>query len=109
MMAVETAPRKAEFVKRLTRAGYEDFLVLERDTAEQALTHRRLELLDTLSGSEGNVDSITDLAERLNRDVAAVHRDIDTLFEFGPITYQSDGGRKRPQLKHEHVFVEPVM
>jgi predicted transcriptional regulator len=77
------------------------------DTAERVLTDRRLELLDTLS--ESGAKSITALASRLERDVAAVHRDLDTLFEFGLIAYESSVGRKRPKLKHEHVFVEPVM
>ena len=106
-MAVEPTQRKAEFARRLASAGYEDFLVLERGTAETILTDRRLELVDTIRKTEPA--SITDLADDIERDVAAVHRDLNTLFEVGVIAYEADGGRKRPRLKHEHVFVEPII
>lgn len=106
-MAVETEGSKAEFARRLASAGYEDFLILERDTAERVLTERRLELVDELR--DRRPESTSDLADRLDRDVAAVHRDLDTLFEFGLVSYDVDGSRKRPRLKHEHAFVEPVL
>ena len=107
VMAVEPTRRKAEFARRLASAGYEDFLVLERGTAESVLTDRRLELVDAIRKTEPA--SITDLADDIERDVAAVHRDLNTLFEVGVIAYEADGGRKRPRLKHEHVFVEPIV
>lgn len=53
--------------------------------------------------------SITALAGRLDRDVAAVHRDLDVLFEHSLIEYDEEGGRKQPRLKHDHVFVEPLL
>jgi DNA-binding transcriptional ArsR family regulator len=82
-------------------------IALERGTAETVLTDRRLELVDVIRATEPA--SITDLADDIERDVAAVHRDLDTLFEVGVIAYEADGGRKRPRLKHEHVFVEPIV
>lgn len=106
-MAIDTRPPKAEFARRLARGGYEDFLVLERETAERVLTEKRLELLDTLRAER--VESISDLAARLDRDVSAVYRDLDLLFEHGLVEYETDGSRKAPRLKHEHVFVEPVL
>ncbi len=105
-MAV-TKPSKAEFARRLASAGYEDFLILEREAAESVLTERRSELLETIATE--NAESITALAERLDRDVAAVHRDLDVLFEYSLVEYDEEGGRKRPRLKHEHVFVEPLL
>lgn len=105
-MAV-TKSSKAEFAKRLASAGYEDFLILEREAAESVLTERRGELLETIATE--NAESITSLAERLDRDVAAVHRDLDVLFEYSLVEYDEEGGRKRPRLKHEHVFVEPLL
>ena len=107
IMAVESTRRKAEFARRLASAGYEDFLVLEWETAETVLTDRRLELVEALRATEPA--SITEFADDLERDVAAVHRDLDTLFEVGVVAYEADGGRKRPRLNHEHVFVEPVV
>lgn len=106
-MAATKGPGKAEFAKRLAAAGYDDFLILEREAAESVLTERRSELLETIAAED--VESITALAEHLERDVAAVHRDLDVLFEYSLIEYDEDRGRKRPRLKHEHVFVEPLL
>jgi predicted transcriptional regulator len=106
-MAVTKESEKAEFAKRLASAGYQDFLVLEREAAESVLTERRSELLETIATE--NAESITTLADRLGRDVAAVHRDLDVLFEYSLIEYDEEGGRKQPRVKHEHVFVEPLL
>lgn len=105
-MAV-TKPSKAEFARRLAAAGYDDFLVLEREAAESVLTDRRSELLETIAIE--NAESITSLAERLDPDVAAVHHDLDVLFEYSLIEYDEEGGRKQPRVEHEHVFVEPLL
>lgn len=105
-MAV-TKPSKAEFARRLASAGYEDFLILEREAAESVLTERRSELLETIVAEDA--ESITALAERLDRDVSAVHRDLDVLFEYSLIEYDQNGSRKQPRVKHEHVFVEPLL
>lgn len=107
VMATGAERRKAEFVKRLASAGYEDFLVLERASAERVLTDRREGVVDELRRTDPS--SITELADALDRDVAAVKRDLDTLFEAGIVTYEVDGARKRPRLKHAHVFVEPLV
>lgn len=106
-MTLDIDSRKSEYAKRLVRAGYEDFLVLERDTADRVLTERRLEVVDAIR--ESPPESITALADRLDRDVAAVHRDLDVLVEFDVVDYETDGARKRPILKHRHVFVEPIV
>lgn len=105
-MAVDTRSQKVEFTRRLANGGYDDFLVLERDTADSVLTEKRLELLDTLRAA--SVESISELATRVDRDVSAVHRDLDVLFEHGLLEYETTGSRKEPRLKHEHVFVEPI-
>lgn len=106
-MAVTKRSGKAEFAKRLAAAGYDDFLVLEREAAESVLTERRSELLETIATEDA--ESITALAECLDRDIAAVHRDLDVLFGYSLIEYEHDDGRKQPRLKHDHVFVEPLL
>lgn len=106
-MAATKGSGKAEFARRLAAAGYDDFLVLEREAAESVLTERRSELLETVASEDA--ESITALAKRLDRDVAAVHRDLDVLFEYSLIEYDEESARKRPRLKHEHVFVEPLL
>jgi predicted transcriptional regulator len=98
---------KAEFARRLASAGYEDFLIRKRGAAESVLTERRSELLETIAAEDA--ESITALAERLDRDVSAVHRDLDVLFEYSLIECDENGSRKQPRVKHEHVFVEPLL
>ena len=107
VMATTTRERKSAFARRLARAGYEDFLILEKADAESVLTEKRQELVETIAAEE--TESISDLAERVGRDVSAVHRDLDRLFTYSLIVYDDDGSRKIPRLKHEHVFVEPLV
>ena len=106
-MATTARDRKSAFAERLVEAGYDDFLILEKDDAETVLTEKRQELIEVIA-SQG-IESVTDLAERVGRDVSAVHRDLDTLFVHSLVTYETEGSRKIPQLKHEHVFVEPLV
>jgi predicted transcriptional regulator len=106
-MATTTRERKSEFAKRLAKAGYDDFLILETDDAESLLTEKRQELFETIATEE--VASITDLATRVERDVSAVHRDLDRLFTYSLIEFDTENGRKIPRLKHDHVFVEPLV
>lgn len=106
-MATTARERRSTFAKRLVEAGYDDFLILEKGDAEAVLTEKREELIETVATEE--VESVTDLAGRVGRDVSAVHRDLDTLFTHSLITYETEGSRKIPRLKHEHVFVEPLV
>lgn len=106
-MVVEARNRKSEFARRLVQAGYDDFLILERPDAESVLTEKRSELLQVIRDED--VESISDLADRVDRDVSAVHRDLDLLFEYSLVTFEEADGRKVPKLKHDHVFVEPLL
>lgn len=101
-----TAGKKTEFARRLAEAGYDDFLILDKSDAEEVLTEKRQELLE-LIGDEVP-ESITELAELADRDVGAVHRDLDLLFEHSLVEYDEEDGKKIPRFKHSHVFVEPV-
>lgn len=78
-----------------------------KNSAESILTDRRLELLETIRDS--SIHSVTDLAETLDRDPAAVSRDLDLLFEHDLIEYEQDGSRKISVLKHESILVEPIL
>lgn len=95
------------FVRLLAEAGLSDFIVISKETAESVLTNRRLELLEYLRDNE--VESVTALAEALDRDKAAVSRDLDLLFEHALVDYERDGRRKRPVLAQETVLVEPLL
>jgi predicted transcriptional regulator len=112
LMATEQRPRtnvddRARLARAAAEAGFEDVLVIERDTAKRILTDRRRELLDRVR--EGGIESVRGLARALDRDKAAVSRDLDLLFEEYLIEYINDGNRKAPRLKHETILAEPLV
>lgn len=83
------------YMKALAEAGYSSFLILDREGAEEILTERRMELLETIREEEPG--SVSELAEQVDRKVPAVSRDLKLLernrvirFEEGP-----PGGRNR--------------
>lgn len=96
-----------EFGRLLAEAGYVNFLLIDLETAKSVLTDRRIELLETIRDEP--IESVTDLAETLGRDKAAVSRDLDLLCQQDMIEYERDGSRKIPKLKHETVVVEPLL
>lgn len=103
----ERTSTRTEFARRLTEAGMSNFLVIDLESARSVLTDRRTELLETVRN--GSIESVTDLAETLGRDKAAVSRDLDLLFERDLIQYEQAGSRKIPVLKHESVIAEPIL
>ncbi|MDZ7701314.1 MAG: ArsR family transcriptional regulator [Halobacteriales archaeon] len=108
MVRQRERPRsKTEFVRLLAEAGLSDFLVLDKETADQVLTARRLELLEYLRDNEA--ESVTGLADALGRDKAAVSRDLDLLWEHSLVDYERDGRRKIPSVWHETVLIEPIL
>lgn len=96
-----------EYLQWLAESGPDDALTLRRETAERVLTEKRMELVAAVA--EGDVESVRDLARRLDRDVSIVSRDLDVLFEAAVIDYERDGRAKRPVLAHENVLVDPVV
>lgn len=98
---------RVEFLKRLSKAELNDSLVIQLEAAERALTEKRTELVDEIS--TGEVESVRDLARRVDRDVSIVSRDLDVLFEEGIVDYEEDGRAKRPVLRNDTVLVEPLV
>jgi len=103
-----TAP-SVEYLRRLSEAGFDDVLVLSRETAEEVLTQKRMELLAALSADDADITSMRDLARRVDRDISIVSRDCDVLYEADVIDYEQEGRSKRPVLAHENVVVEPIV
>lgn len=95
------------FLRRLAEAGIDDTLILKRETAEQVITEKRMELIEELATDE--VESVRDIARRVDRDVSIVSRDLDILFEAGVIDFEEDGRAKRPVLTHENILVQPLV
>lgn len=93
---------QAKLARTLAEGGITDVIVISQDTAAKVLTDKRRELIDRIR--ESDIDSTRRLAEELDRDVSAVSRDLDVLFESGIIEYDRDGQRKIPVLKHNEVI-----
>ena len=103
--------RQDEFAGDLNAQGYTDVLVLRRENGRDVLTEGRLDLLQYLERHGDEVESVRDLARRLDRDKGAVSKDLRRLAELDVVEYEGvgDGEAKRPSLKHEHVVIEPVV
>lgn len=100
------ATQRAAIARARAEAGVGDVHVVDRETAACLLTEKRQELIARIA--DGDVDSVRGLARDLDRDVAAVSRDLELLFEHDVIEYETDGQRKLPRLKHATVVAEPI-
>ena len=78
----------------------EEVIELNRDSVSK-LTPRRMELLDFLS--ENRVESINELAKRINRDVKNVYNDVKALEELQFISLTGEGRRLIPELLVQEV------
>lgn len=100
-------PSRLEYMRMLAESGYSDSVILRRETASEVLTDERMRIVDTLRDRE--VESMTELADVLDREKSAVKRDLDILFKYDIVEYEEEGRKKAPRLKHTHIFVEPVV
>lgn len=99
--------KRAHIARALAKEGFDDVLVLDQESAREILTDRRIGLLSVLRTEE--VESIRDLADRLERDKGDVSRDVTTLAKHDLVELQTEGRRKVPRIKHETVIVEPLL
>lgn len=65
------------------------------------LTDRRLELLRSLMGAPAQ--SISALADRLDRSYSVVHDDVEVLAEYGIIQFRQEGASKQPFVPYETI------
>jgi predicted transcriptional regulator len=70
------------------------------------LTDRRVELLQALTDTDGAAESISALAEDLDRDYRSVHNDVTLLSEYGLIFVVEEGQSKRPYLPYERIHLD---
>jgi predicted transcriptional regulator len=70
------------------------------------LTDRRIELLRALMATEGAVESISALAQDLDRDYRTVHDDVSLLADHGLLFIVEDGQSKRPYLPYERIHLD---
>lgn len=70
------------------------------------LTDRRIELLQTLLNTDGAVESISVLADELNRDYRTVHGNVSLLAGYGLLFVANEGQSKRSYLPYERVHLD---
>jgi predicted transcriptional regulator len=70
------------------------------------LTDRRVELLQALIATEGAAESISALAEDLDRDYRTVHDDVSLLADYGLLFIVEEGQSKRPYLPYERIHLD---
>lgn len=81
--------------------------VLSWATADEVLTPKRRELIETLRTTDA--DSVRALARELDRDKGQVSRDLGALAEHGIVRYETNGNAKQPRLTQEHLIIEPIV
>lgn len=72
----------------------------------EILTERRLELLQELMAVDGAAESISALAETLDRVYRMVHDDVSLLADHGLVFIVADGRAKRPYLPHDRIHFD---
>ena len=70
------------------------------------LTDRRIELLRALVNTDGAAESITAVAENLDRDYRTVHDDVTLLADYGLLFIVDDGQSKRPYLPYNRIHLD---
>lgn len=100
-------PNKLQVAKDKKESGYSDTLVLRFETAEEVLTPKRREIINTIGNNE--IESVTHLSELVDRDLGRVSKDLKELYETDIIDLEEENGSKVPKLKHEIVDIEPIV
>lgn len=70
----------------------------------QLLTDRRVELMRSIMTA--SPDSITDLADRLDRNYSDIHSDVQVLADHHIVYFDTDGRTKRPVIPYNRVHVD---
>jgi predicted transcriptional regulator len=95
-----------EISKVLSRMGYRDVLILKHESAKKILTEKRMEVIETLRKKE--VRSIRELSRTLKRGVNVIYEDLQVLAGEGIVDFETQGKNKRPFLRHELIWIEPI-
>ena len=95
-----------EFIRKVVMEDPgESVYILPKEGSDEILTEKRMEIIRTLR--EEDVKSIRSLARILERDVSAVSRDLEILWENDIIEYREEQNRKIPELTTDKIVVEP--
>jgi len=95
-----------EFINRVLKRGREETVnIIPKELARELLTEKKLEILETIQEKE--VESMRDLARKLDRDPGIVKKDLDKLWRNGLIDYEEDGNKKKPVRTADKIVIEP--
>lgn len=100
---------KEESVNRMEKAinGEEVDVILSFDKPQEIrklLTEKRLELINTVMNEKP--ESITQLAEKLDRDRKEVHQDLKLLEKNKIIFFKKQGRKKKPVMPYKDIKVD---
>jgi predicted transcriptional regulator len=70
----------------------------------QLLTDRRVEVMRAIMTD--TPESITSLADRLDRNYADVHSDVQVLADHHIVYFETDGRSKRPMIPYDRVHLD---
>jgi len=70
------------------------------------LTDRRIELLQALMNTDGAAESISALADALERDYRTVHDDVSLLENYGLLFVVDEGQSKRPYVPYQRIHLD---
>lgn len=71
------------------------------DQLRGLLTPRRVELIESMMAD--TPESITALAERVDRGYSQVYEDLQTLEEYGVVAFEREGRTRRPFVPYERI------
>lgn len=91
----------------LEKKGYDDVLVLGSQQFMSAFTTRRKEIIETIRNNPPL--SVTELADKVDREKSAVSRDLGDLYEHNIIDFEVKGRNKYPVLKHDMILAKPII
>lgn len=83
------------------KTNSDDVLVLNTEHASK-LTEKRNEIIETIKRED--LESIRDLARKVDRDPKNVLEDVRLLFKLDIIDVEKEGGRKIPEMAHDSVI-----
>ena len=68
------------------------------------LTDRRVEVMRTIMNQDP--DSISDLADQLDRNYSDIHADVEVLANHHIVYFETEGQRKRPVSPYERIRLD---
>ncbi len=84
--------------------GANKIMFADPEMFREILTEKRQELLEEVMAHPP--ESIRALAAALDRGVREVHDDLHLLENYGIVTLEEEGGRKKPRVPYDRIHIE---